>query len=175
MLGSVFRYGCAAMRRAFLVAVMNTIQKRPQLLIALISAIWPLILPLAFYLRVSEEIERGPVLSSTGLSHIGHRALIVVLALTFLLSLLTCWCLSRRPSASVGGRVVADLILVAAFTVTPWFVAVAIAGNVRSGPLEMWIPPGVLQRSIPCISAALAGLSFVQLRRMASSSSRSEV
>lgn len=148
---------------------MNEATKISPRTAALVSSIWPLVVPLAFYVQLAGRIGRQPPFASTALPRVGYRAVLVVVAVSLLLSLMTCWYLSWRQSEGVTSpstnRASAGVALFLGFALSPWLAAAAVAGSAGASPIELWVMPGVFQRAIPCVSAALAGFSYLWLTR----------
>ena len=80
------------------------------------------------------------------------------------LSVLTCltiqWRLRRSSGVGTASRVLLDVALLLAFLLGPWLVASIVDGGPTREILSLWVGQGFLVRLVPCISAALAGISF---------------
>ncbi len=129
---------------------------------------WPLVIPIVVYSRRFDRVSRLTLGSSgleRGLEAVVLRSFLATLVVSIGLSVWICWLVRRHRSDSFQekpliARVLGDVGLLLAFFVAPWLVVSTAARTISPEILGLWIDEGVLVRSIPCICAVLAGLSF---------------
>jgi uncharacterized membrane protein YdfJ with MMPL/SSD domain len=134
----------------------------------LVSCTWPLLLPLANYIRLRQAVRTLFPTFDIGLQQklaaLTVRSLLATLLVAVVLSLLTCFVIWRRHShaAETGllQRVLLDVALLSAFFFSPWLEESILSGMPVRGVFGLWLGSGLFVRTIPCICAVLAGLSF---------------
>ena len=129
------------------------------------SALWPLILPVAFFLdhwSVLKIVERTTPVVYPLMLRLSIRAAITVFISSFGAGLAVCGILRlRKLKPRIWPRAGLDLAFLGVLVVVPWITAVGIDPARRPSLLDLWIDHPSQASAIPDVCAVLAALTFL--------------
>ena len=148
---------------------------RPPWLRLLLSAAWPMVIPLALWFVQIREIRAHLWTPDSralpgAIERLTQRFILVFAlpqaGICFALGVITCLVIyGHQGRLRLAARVAMDLLLILSFMLAPWAASLVVRRPVNPGVLDTWLGPGVAFRAIPCFCAVLAAATYLLTAR----------